>query len=129
MNVNLDQNRTRWVLDFTLVALMPFSASDGEKVVAGRMRCGLNSEFQRFPISAFQKSEVSKIFGCSPRPTLNCRLAPVAGGTLLINDPAGRPDVVVTSRPDSGVAALPDRNGELLALRPGPPGEKGKVED
>ena len=37
--------------------------------------------------------------------------------------------VVVTSSPVSGVAALPDRNGDLLALRPGPPGGKGKDEE
>ena len=52
-----------------------------------------------------------------------------AGGTLLINDLAGRPGVVFTSSPVSDVAALPDRNGELHALRPGPPGEKGKDEE
>ncbi len=72
--------------------------------------------------------EVSKIFGFSPRPSRDGRIAPAAGGTLLTNDLAGRPAVVVTRSPDSGVAALPDRNGELHALRPGPPGEKGKDE-
>ena len=61
--------------------------------------------------------------------TLNCRLVPAAGGTQFINDLARQPAVVVTSSPVSGVAAWPDRNGELLALRPGPPGEKRKDEE
>ena len=61
--------------------------------------------------------------------SLICRLAPAVGGALLINDLAGRPAVVVVSRPVSGVAAVPDRNGALLALRPGPTGGKGNDEE
>ena len=61
--------------------------------------------------------------------TLDSRIAPADGGALLINDLAGRPAVVGTRSPVSGVAAWPDRNGELPALRPGPPGGKGKEEE
>ena len=61
--------------------------------------------------------------------TLDSRIAPADGGALLINDLAGRPAVAVTSSPVSGGVALYDRNGELPALRPGPPGGKGKDEE
>ena len=61
--------------------------------------------------------------------TLDSRLAPPAGGTLLIHDLTGRPAVVVPRSPASGVVAWPDRNGELPALRPGPLGGKGKDEE
>ena len=81
------------------------------------------------PFHGEGRGELSKLFGFSQRPNLDGRLAPAAGGALLINDLAGWPAVVVTSSPVSGGAAVPDRNGELPALRPGPPGEKGKDED
>ena len=57
------------------------------------------------------------------------RFAPDGGGARL-NPCSGRPAAVVLTRsPASGGVALPDRNGELLALRPGPPGEKGRDEE
>ena len=57
------------------------------------------------------------------------RFAPDGGGARLIHVLAWTAAVVVTRRPVSGVAALHVSNGKLLALRPGPPGEKGKDEE
>ena len=71
--------------------------------------------------------ELSKLFGCSPRPALDGRITPVAGGALHINDLAGRPAVVVTSSPVSGGVAWPDRNGELLPCGPVHPAGKEKM--